>query len=231
MSVLKKIMTAIRGGAREIGELVVDANGTRIFEQEIKDAQRHLNKARQDLTGVMANQMQAGRKVESLKTEISEHEGYAGQALDKNDEALALEIAEKIANLDTELSEQTEVHNSYSGHVGRLKDLVKKTERQIKEYERQLTMVKTTESVQKASAAITENFASSNSKMLSAKDSLERIKKRQQDTYDRLAAAEELEAENSSKGLEEKMKAAGIGEQDTNASSVLDRIRANRSSV
>ena len=35
MSILKKIATAFRGGAREIGELVVDANGTRIFEQEI----------------------------------------------------------------------------------------------------------------------------------------------------------------------------------------------------
>jgi phage shock protein A len=228
MGILKKIMTAIRGGAREVGELVVDANGTRIFEQEINDAQVHLNRARQDLTSVMANQMQAGRKVESLKTEISEHEGYAGQALDKNDEVLALEIADKIATLETDLAEQTEVHTSYSGHVGRLKDLVKKTERQIKEYERQLNMVKTTESVQKASAAITDNFASSNSKIISAKDSLERIKKRQQDNYDRMAAAEELEAENSDKGLEDKMKAAGIGEQDTNANSVLERIRANR---
>jgi phage shock protein A len=228
MGILKKIMTAIRGGAREVGELVVDANGTRIFEQEIKDAQVHLNRARQDLTSVMANQMQAGRKVESLKTEISEHEGYAGQALDKNDEVLALEIADKIANLETDFAQQTEVHKSYSGHVERLKDLVKKTERQIKEYERQLTMVKTTESVQKASAAITDNFASSNSKIISAKDSLERIKKRQQDNYDRMAAAEELEAENSDKGLEDKMKAAGIGEQDTNANSVLERIRANR---
>ena len=64
--------------------------------------------------------------------------------------------------------------------------------------------------------------------MLSAKDSLERIKKRQQDNYDRLAAAEELEAENSDKSLEDKMKAAGIGEQDKNANSVLERIRANR---
>jgi phage shock protein A len=228
MSILKKIMTAIRGGAREIGELVVDSNGTRIFEQEIKDAQSHLNKARQDLTEVMAKQMQAGRKVESLKSEIAEHEGYAGQALDKGDEALALEIADKIAGMDAELNEQTEVHDSYSAHVSRLKTMVKKTERQIREYERQLTMVKTTESVQKASAAITDNFASSNSKMLSAKDSLERIKKRQQDTYDRLAAAEQLEAENSDKDLTDRMKAAGIGEQDKNASSVLERIRASR---
>ena len=172
MSILRKIMTAVRGGAREVGELVVDANGTRIFEQEIKDAEEHMRKAKQDLTDVMAKQMQASRQVESLKKGITEHEGYAVQALDKGDENLALEIAEKISQLESELAEQEQVHEMFSGHVTRLKDMVKKTERQIKEYERQLSMVKTTESVQKASAAITDNFASGSSKILSAKDSL-----------------------------------------------------------
>ena len=227
MSVLKKIMTAFRGGARELGESIVDANATRIFEQEIKDAENHLRKAKQDLTDVMAKQMQAGRRVESLKQQITEHEGYAGQALEKGNEELALEIAEKIARLEGDLAEEQQVHESFSGHVVRLKDLVKKTERQVKDYERQLSMVKTTESVQKASAAITDNFASSNSKILSAKDSLERIKQRQQNTFDRLAAAEQLEAENSDKSLEERMKAAGIaGDEGKSANAVLDRIRA-----
>ncbi|HAK53742.1 MAG TPA: phage shock protein A [Gammaproteobacteria bacterium] len=229
MSVLKKIMTAVRGGAREVGELIVDSNGTRIFEQEIKDAETHLRKAKQDLTDVMAKQMQAGRKVESLKNEIAAHEGYAGQALEKGNEELALEIAEKIAQLEVDLAEQEEVHKSFSDHVARLKDLVKKTERQLKDYERQLSMVKTTESVQKASAAITDNFASSNSKIISAKDSLERIKERQQNTFDRLAAAEQLEAENSDKSLEDRMKAAGIGDADENsANAVLDRLKAKQ---
>lgn len=209
-----------------MGELVVDANGTRIFEQEIKDAQTHLGRAKRDLTEVMAKQMQAGRQLETIKKDISEHEGFAGQALEKGNEALALEIAEKIANMEQEQADQQEVHNSFSQHSNRLKSLVKKTERQVKEYERQLTMVKTTESVQKASAAITDNFASSNSKILGAKDSLDRIKQRQQDTFDRLAAAESLEEENSDKGLQDKMREAGIGEQATSANSVLDRIKA-----
>ena len=110
-----------------------------------------------------------------------------------------------------------------------MKELVKKTERQIKEYERQLSMVKTTESVQKASAAITDNFSASNSKILSAKDSLERIKQRQQDNFDKMSAAEALMEEDSDKGLEDRMRAAGIGEQKTSANSVLDRIKANKS--
>ena len=83
MSIFKKIMTAIRGGATEIGENIVDANATRIFEQEIRDAENHLTKAKRDLTSVMAQQMAANREVDRINRDIAEHEGYAAQALEK----------------------------------------------------------------------------------------------------------------------------------------------------
>jgi len=226
MNVFKKIMTAVRGGAREAGEAVVDANAIRILEQEIKDAENHMEKAKRDLTGVMAKQMQAERELRRINDSIAEHEGYAVKALDKGDEALALEVAEKISTLEIEKNEQDEVVNSFQSHAERLKELVRKSERLIKDHERQLSMVKTTESVQKATAAITDNFAATNSKMSSAKESLERIKKRQVDFEDRLKASETLEEETSDKSLQDKLKAAGIGEQDSNAQSVLARLKS-----
>ena len=228
MSIFKKIMTAIRGGASEVGESIIDSNATRIFEQEIRDAEHHLTKAKRDLTGVMAEQMAASREVDRLTREISEHEGYAGQALDKGDETLALAVAEKIANLEGELTSQQQAFDSYQGSANRLKDLVKKSERQVAEHKRQLSMVKTTESVQKATSAITDNFSSSNSKLLSAKDSLERIKAKQQKFDDKMKAAELLDSEDSDKSLETQLKAAGIGAQDASANSVLDRIKAKQ---
>jgi phage shock protein A len=228
MSIFKKIMTAVRGGATEVGEAIVDANGTRIFEQEIRDAEHHLTKAKRDLTNVMAQQMAASREVERLNREISEHEGYAAQALDKGDESLALAVAEKIASLETELSAQRTALTSFETNANRLKELVRKSERQIQEHKRQLSMVKTTESVQKATSAITDNFSSSNSKLLNAKDSLERIKAKQQKFDDRMKAAEALEAETGDGSLEAQLKAAGIGAADNNANSVLDRIKAKQ---
>ncbi|MDN3651948.1 PspA/IM30 family protein [Thalassotalea ponticola] len=228
MSIFKKIMTAIRGGATEIGENIVDANSTRIFEQEIRDAENHLTKAKRDLTAVMAQQMSASREVDRLKRDISEHEGYATQALEQGNENLALQVAEKIASLESELGTQQQALDSFSGNANRLKELVKKSERQVAEYKRQLSMVKTTESVQKATSAITDNFSSSNSKLLNAKDSLERIKAKQQQFDDKLKAAEVLEAEDSDSSLEAQLKAAGIGGQDTSANSVLERIKAKQ---
>lgn len=228
MSIFKKVMTAIRGGASEVGEAIIDSNATRIFEQEIRDAENHLTKAKRDLTGVMAQQMASSREVDRIKREITEHEGYAVQALDKGDETLALAVAEKIASLETELSSQQQSLDSFESSANRLKELVKKSERQVAEHKRQLSMVKTTESVQKATSAITDNFSSSNSKLLSAKDSLERIKAKQQKFDDQMKAAEILESENSDNSLEAKLKEAGIGATDASANSVLDRIKAKQ---
>ena len=228
MSIFKKIMTAIRGGASEIGEGIVDANATRIFEQEIRDAENHLTKAKRDLTAVMAQQMAANRDVDRIKREIAEHEGYATQALSQGNEPLALQVAEKIAVLENELTTQQQALDSFSANADRLKELVKKGERQVNEYKRQLSMVKTTDSVQKATSAITDNFASSNSKLLSAKDSLERIKAKQQKFDDQLKAQEVLDSENSDSSLEAQLKAAGIGNQDNSANSVLNRIKAKQ---
>ena len=228
MSIFKKIMTAVRGGASEAGEAIIDANATRIFEQEIRDAENHLTKAKRDLTGVVAEQMAAQREVERLKREITEHEGYAGQALEKGDETLALAVAEKIATLEGELATQQQALASFTGNADRLKELVKKSERQVAEHKRQLSMVKTTESVQKATSAITDNFSSSNSKLLSAKDSLERIKAKQQKFDDKMKAAEMLESEDSDVSLAAQLKEAGIGAQDSSANSVLDRIKAKQ---
>lgn len=229
MGILNKILTAFRGGATEVGQSIVDANSTRIFEQEIRDAEKHLTNAKRELTDVMAKEMQASREIDRLKRSIAEHEGYATQALDKGNEALAIEVAEKIATLDQELAEQQSANDSFNAHATRLKELVKKTERQLSDYQRQLSMVKTTESVQKATATITDSFASSNSKLLNAKDSLERIKARQQQFDDRLKASEALAEENSDKSLQAKLAEAGIGEQKSNANAVLDRIKARKS--
>ena len=228
MSILNKIFTAIRGGAREVGEAIVDKNSVRIFEQEITDAEIQLDKAKRDLTEVMAKEMEASRKIDGLRKDVSKHEKYVEAALEKNNEELAMEIAEKIAELQSELEIQNQAQKSFSGHTGRLKGMIKKTSKSLADMQRQLIMVKTTESVQKASTAITNNYASGSSKLLTAKESLDRIKKRQENLEDRLKAGEQLQDEFSGKGLEEKMKAAGIGDEDNKAKDILEKLKARK---
>lgn len=228
MNILKKIMTALRGGTREIGEAIVDSQGTRIFAQEIEDAKESLSKAKHDLTEVMAKEMQTTRQIEAIQADISKNEGFVADALNKGEESLALEIAEKVAGLEGELATLSGAKARYAAHVEKLKALMENAEKQLTEYERQLTMVRTTENVQKATATITENFTASNSTLLSAKESLERIRAKQQDFDDRFLAAEQLESESSGAKLEDKMKAVGIGEENNNAQAILARIKARQ---
>jgi phage shock protein A len=228
MGILGKLMTALRGGAREAGEAIVDANGIRIFEQEIKDAESHIQKAKQDLTEVMSKAMQAGRKSSELEKNIKKHETYAAQALEKNDESLVLDIANKIVEMTEEYEIQKEAKSKFDAHTERLKGMVKKSTKSIAELKRQLVMVKTTASVQKATKAITNNYGSSGSKMLSAKESLDRIQQRQRDLDDRLAAGDLLKEEGEGGSLDDKLKAAGIGESSTSAQDILAKLKQKK---
>ena len=89
MAVFSKILTMLRGNLREIGQSVVDSNASSIYEQEIVEAKAHVANAKQDLTAVMAKEMQAGREIERLQAEMQRFEDMALQALQKNQPALA----------------------------------------------------------------------------------------------------------------------------------------------
>lgn len=124
MSVIKKLVTLLRGSARELGQSMVDANATRIYEQEITDAKASISQAKTELTGVMAQQMQTAREIERIKADVLRHENMALQALDKQKDDLALEVAARVAALEAELQAQTEAHAAYALQVSRLKDLI-----------------------------------------------------------------------------------------------------------
>lgn len=228
MSFMKDIVEAIRGGAKGVSDLLSEQNGISALQQEIQSVNEDMLKAKEDLTEAIAKHMHSSREISALKIEIAEREDQARAALDQEDESLALKLAEVIAELDADLAEQEQVNTIFSGHVARLRSLVNKTERQIKDYERQLQMVKTTESIQKASAAISSNYQTNSSKMLSARDSLERIKQRQQRTLDEMEAEQELLAETGEKTLEERLEQAGISSSKINANSVLNRLKQDK---
>jgi len=228
MSVIKKMMTLLRGSVREIGESVVDANATRIYEQEILDAKQSIVTAKDDLAGVMAKEMQSARALERVQSEIARYEGLAMEALDKAQEGLAEEVAGKIAALEVELQVQSQAHAAYAVQVSKLKDLIKSAETRIREHEREIGVAKTTESVYRATRSISENIGQGGNKLVSARESLERIKARHEDLADRMAASEQLENEFGHGALEKKLATAGIGDESRRQSAVMDRIRAKR---
>ncbi len=228
MEFFKKLITAIRGGSREIGEAIIDSQGIRIYEQEIEDAKHAIKQAEEDLTGVMAKEMQAGREIERLEGETASYEKKALELLEKGEEALATEVAGKIAELEAELENQKQAKSRFAEHVVKVKEMIQQTHAKIRDHEREIAMVKTTENVQKATKSISQHMDGGTSKMVAAKESLERIKQRQQDSSDRMSAGEALRAELSGATLEEKLKAAGVGDSEDRQKAVLARLKAKQ---
>lgn len=57
MTVWSKLLSALRGGANEVGEAIVDSQALRILDQEIRDADVELRKSREALASIMARQI------------------------------------------------------------------------------------------------------------------------------------------------------------------------------
>jgi len=198
MSVLKKLVTLVRGSARELGQSMVDGNATRIYEQEIHDAKASIAQARGELTAVMAQEMQTARDIERIQSDIRRHEDIAIQVLDKAeqgaaDELLAEKVAARVAALEGELHQQTTTHAGLVMQIGKLKELIRTAEQRIREHEREISIAKTTESVYRATQSISDSMGTTGSRIASARESLERIKQRHQTQADRIVAADTLE--------------------------------------
>ena len=228
MNVVKKILTSIRGGARELGEAVVDTQALRIFEQEIEDSKESLAEAKEGLTEIVANKMATERKLAELKSKIAENEDYAVKALEKSDEKLALEVAGKIAKLEASAEEVNAELDDYNQNVTILKSQIQEAEKIIAEHERELSMVKARESVQQATKSVTQTVTANDSSIGSARESLERIKKKQEGEQDKLNAGIQLRGELKGDDLDKKLKAAGIKKEMHSAEDVLARLKAKK---
>ncbi|HJM91032.1 MAG: PspA/IM30 family protein [Alphaproteobacteria bacterium] len=228
MSIWAKVATAIRGGVSEAGEAIVDNQALRILDQEIRDADNGLSKSKGALTGIIAKRKLADKKVGSLKSSLTEYDGYAMQALDKGDDSLAVEIAEKIAGLETELLGEEGLAKSFADSEGQLRKTVAQTEANLKRLKQQVDTVKATEVVQKSQAAVAARHSGVGSSMGSALESLERLKTKQAERAAKFEAASELAESTEEVSLDAKLKAAGIVDGGASGGDVLARLKAKR---
>ncbi|MBB6523614.1 PspA/IM30 family protein [Pseudoteredinibacter isoporae] len=225
MNIWSKMMTALRGGVNEAGEAIVDSQALRILDQEVRDASEELKQSKGSLAEIMARQKLAEEKVAQLQKQIDEHEGYAIKALEKGDENLAREVAEKIASLENQQSQEKESAAGFSESVSKLRTAIQQSERNIKRLKQQVDTVKATENVQRAQAAVAERHSGSNSKMRTAMDSLERIKEKQALKEAQMSAASELAESDVDVSLQTKLEEAGIASTGNSADDILERLK------
>jgi len=223
MSVWKKLVTAVKGGANEAAQSVVDSQAIRILEQEIREAKEELLKSDHARTQILAKCKLSQQKVASFNSSIEEYEAHARKAID-NDRQLALDCAQKVSELKEELAQEQAYLDQFQQSEKQLAQNIQQAKANLRRLEQQVDMVKATESVQKAQVAVSSRHMGANSKMKTATESLSRIQDKQKMRNAELQAAEELATEESSSDLEKRLSEAGIKGGKTSADDELARI-------
>jgi phage shock protein A len=226
MSVWSKLFALLRGTAHDAGGAVVDANALRILDQEIRDADGALGKARDDLATLVARRRILEKELQNLKDQAGRYEGSARAALAKGDEALAREVAQRIADLEQEAALKSPQLEEMRGAEDRMHQVIAATQQKVETLRREIDVVKVNESVQRAQASVAASGTGANAALGSAADSLKRIKERQAIREEKFKSAGELEDRRTGADLDAKLRNAGILPGHTSADDVLARLTA-----
>lgn len=225
MNIWSKLLTALRGGANEVGESLVDGQALRILDQEIRDADLELRRSKEALAEIMAKHKLAEDRLANSRDKVAEYEAYAMKALEGGDEPLAREVAAKIALLESSRDGDEHQTKQFAASIVDLRKAITQAEGNIRRLKQQLDTVKATESVQRAQATVAHRYSGSQSRMQTAVESLERIKQKQAERGARMDAAAELAKDEGQDALDLKLRQAGIIADAASADSVLERLK------
>ncbi len=224
MSIWRKLFTLGRAGAHEATSAVVDANAIRILDQEIRDADTAQAKARDNLATLVARRRIQENDVKSLREQVAKYENSARAAVTKGDMDLARQVAQRIADLESDIALKEPQIGGMREAEDQLHTAIAATDRRIDTLKREVEVVKVNESVQRAQAAVTARGAGAGASLGSAADSLARIKERQMVRGEKIKAAGELEDRRTGADLDEKLRVAGILPGQSSADDILARL-------
>jgi len=225
MGILKDMFAALKGAGSEVGEAIIDANAVRILEQEIREAEKAINNARQSLTKLKGSEIRMKREINSLNTDISDYEAKALEALNQGNEELAVKVADRIAEHETDRDEKSAEYEKLSAEVGKINTMIKNRNKVIQKNKRELEKVKTIRELQKTTSSISCNFAATGSSAHRVSKALERVKAKQAKWRDNMEAGDWMVEEENTDDLSKELKEAGIGTSGITGNSVLDRLK------
>ena len=197
MSVFKKLFNLVRGSVNNAAESVADANAITILNEELRQSKIELRKSDEALVSIIAKRKLSQQKVNSFDASISEYEKHARTAMEKGQQELALECAQKVAELRSEQSTEQAYCDGFLKSETTMKSKIAQAKERLRQIEQQVDVVAAQESV---------------------------IKARQAEASAKFEAAEELESESSSSSLDKKLAEAGISKSASSAEDELARI-------
>lgn len=227
-NIFRDIVTAVRGGVSEAGEAIVDSQAIRILEQEVRDAEDGIASAKQNLAKLKAQEIKLSRQISDLDADIGDYTNKARSALEKDNEALARKIAEKIAELQSSKSDISGHQSELESQVSKIYGVIQQREKLIEKNKIELQKARTIEDLQKTKKAVAAAMPTNNSGAKRVQRAMERVKKKQED-FDNQEDADQwmLDMEKGA-DLDAEINAAGLGDKSTSADDILASLKTGK---
>ncbi len=225
MMIWRKVGTLFRASACEPAEKLVDANALRIMAQEIRETEQAMVLAKRELATLMAEGKQLLRSNTDLEAAIAQREDQAQTALSKGEDALALELAERIAADENLLREQRQHAEQLATQESSLRQQLRDAARNLQHFKREMSLARANRNAEQVMRHLGRQTVGLNAHLGDLAESLERINHRQTRFRDMNEALTELDQDASGGDLEERLRRAGIQTGQADAEAVLARLR------
>lgn len=224
-NILSDLITAGKRLFSKAGESVVDANAINIIEQRIRDAEHELNESNDQLASIMAKRKVKADEIVGKKTKMDEYGKYIKAALEKGNESLARETAEKFAQLENEVNTIQKSIDTFDTNIKSIKERNRAAEDIIKQSTTRIDMLKANEAVIDASAAVSDAHSGAESSLSKALETADKLEQKQKERIAQIDAASELASDKSGASLDQKLKDAGIITTTVVVDDVLARFK------
>lgn len=225
MSILKNLFAALKGNVNKAGEAIVDSQSMTILEQEIREAKEGIAKATVNIRNLKAQAIKFDKKSVDLAEDIAEYTSKARGALEKGNEALALKVAEKIAELTDDKASADEQALELNTQTDRLYKIVKERESAIEKNKIELEKLKTYEQVQKTQVAVASAMPTNDSGAKRVQRAMDRVKERQEEAENKMDANQWLNDLEQGADLDKELAEAGLSSTSTRADDILASLK------
>lgn len=219
MGLLRKIGAALRGSQHDTLQAVVDSQAIRILEQEIRDCQASVARAKVEMTKIVAERNACDRELGQLDQQSERLEERALQALHQGDEAMAEHLAQQMADIELTSTEQRKHQQNMQSMESSLRENLLKADRQIKQTVRELRLARASDSADRGLSGSQRQSSRLGEQLEDVQSSLARIRERRQQADDMSAA---------SRTVDQMLGAEPEPETDQRASQILARLKKSQ---
>src|SRR5262245_29273457 len=223
-TMLKTIVTLVRGAAFRAEEELADRSALLILDQQIRDAATGIERSKRALAVAIAQDEAEGKRLDITLKGIADLEERATAALAGGRDDLACEAAEAIAVMEADRDAIREARSAFAADINQLKATVANAGRRLQELERGRRIALAAESVRRLK--VTGTGTAGPTALAEAEATLKRLRHRQAEDAAAQVAYDALDPGLNPDGTASRLEAAGFGRRTRpTAASVLARLR------